>query len=120
MYGVVNEAGGTGGRARLPESSVCGKTGTAQVASAEYEHAHHDVKDNAWFIAYAPCENPEIAVSVLWENSGVQGAYAAPTARDVMKSYFDKKVRVAEAAAEAERQKHNPAAHVSALSPVQP
>ncbi len=118
MYGVVNEGGGTGGRARLPGISVCGKTGTAQVASAEYEHAHHDVKDNAWFTAYAPCESPEIAVSVLWENSGVQGAYAAPTARDVLKAYFDKKLRLADAAAEAERQKHNPAnALTSALTP---
>jgi hypothetical protein len=58
---------------------------------------------------------------VLWENSGVQGAIAAPTARDVMKAYFDKKARIAEAAAEAERQKHNPAAAlVSALSPTHP
>jgi penicillin-binding protein 2 len=117
MYGVVNE-GGTGVRARIPNIDVCGKTGTAQVASAEYEKSHRDLKDNSWFVGYAPCYNPEIVVSVLWENSGVQGAMDAPTARDVMKAYFDKKVRIAEAAAEAERQKHNPAsAIVSALSP---
>jgi len=116
MYGVVNEGGGTGGRARLPGVEVCGKTGTAQVASADYERAHRDVKDNAWFVAYAPCYNPEIVVSVLWENSGVQGAYAAPTARDVIKAYFDKKARLAEQ--EAARRKHSPAtALVSALLP---
>ena len=34
-----------------------------------------DVKDNAWFVAYAPCDKPEIVVSVLWENVGVQGAH---------------------------------------------
>ena len=75
MYGVVNE-GGTGIRARIPGLDVCGKTGTAQVASEEYEKAHRDIKDNAWFVAYAPCDKPEIAVSVLWENVGVQGAHS--------------------------------------------
>jgi hypothetical protein len=74
------------------------------------------VKDNSWFVAYAPCYKPEIVVSVLWENSGVQGAIAAPTVRDVMKAYFDKKEREAEA--EADRSKKNPAsALVSALVP---
>ncbi len=116
MYGVVNEGGGTGGRARLPDVQVCGKTGTAQVASADYERAHKDVKDNAWFVAYAPCYKPEIVVSVLWENSGVQGAYAAPTARDIIKAYFDKKQRLAEA--ESARQKLNPASSlVSTILP---
>ena len=62
------ERGRHGVRARIPGLDVCGKTGTAQVASAEYEKAHRDVKDNAWFVAYAPCYKPEIVVSVLWEN----------------------------------------------------
>jgi penicillin-binding protein 2 len=115
MYGVVNE-GGTGVRAKIPNIDVCGKTGTAQVASAEYEATHKDVKDNSWFVAYAPCFAPEIVVSVLWENSGVQGAIAAPTVRDVMKAYFDKRQRLTEA--EADRLKKNPAsALVSALVP---
>jgi penicillin-binding protein 2 len=120
MYGVVNE-GGTGVRARIPGVDVCGKTGTAQVASAEYEKTHHGIKDNAWFVGFAPCINPEIVVAVLWENVGVQGAHAAPTVRDIMVSYFDKKIRVAEA--EAAKQKTNPtlanksAALVSAIAP---
>ena len=117
MYGVVNE-GGTGIRARIPGLDVCGKTGTAQVASEEYEKAHRDIKDNAWFVAYAPCDKPEIAVSVLWENVGVQGAHAAPTARDIIKAYFDKKLRVAEAEQTKQMQKANPAnAIASALTP---
>jgi penicillin-binding protein 2 len=117
LYGVVNE-GGTGIRARIPGLEVCGKTGTAQVASEEYEKAHRDIKDNAWFVAYAPCDKPEIAVSVLWENVGVQGAHAAPTARDIIKAYFDKKARTAEAEAAKQMQKSNPAnAIVSALTP---
>lgn len=120
MYGVVNE-GGTGIRARIPNLDVCGKTGTAQVASADYEKAHRDIKDNAWFVAYAPCENPEIAVAVLWENVGVQGAQAAPTARDIIKAYFDKKARIASAESARLMQKANPAnALVSALTPATP
>jgi penicillin-binding protein 2 len=117
LYGVVNE-GGTGIRARIPGLDVCGKTGTAQVASAEYEKTHHDIKDNAWFVGFAPCSNPEIAVAVLWENVGVQGAHAAPTVRDIMKAYFDKKIRVAEAEQSKQQQKANPAnALAGALMP---
>src|SRR5581483_7471917 len=78
---------------------VCGKTGSAQVASYGYEAAHKGPKDNAGFVAYAPCSNPESAIAVLWENSGLHGQFAAPIARDVMKAYFDKKTRLAEEAA---------------------
>jgi penicillin-binding protein 2 len=116
MYAVVNE-GGTGGRARLQNIDVCGKTGSAQVASEAYEKIHKEVKDNAWFVAFAPCYKPEIVISVLWENSGLHGQYAAPIARDVMKSYFDKKLRLIEA----ERIKQSPASALSsALTPVAP
>jgi penicillin-binding protein 2 len=116
MYAVVNE-GGTGGRARLQNIDVCGKTGSAQVASADYEKIHKDVKDNAWFVAFAPCYKPEIVISVLWENSGLHGQYAAPIARDVMKSYFDKKLRLIEA----ERIRQGPASALSsALTPLNP
>ena len=112
MYGVVNE-GGTGARARLPGIDVCGKTGSAQIASEEYEKTHRDVKDNAWFIEYAPCYKPEIVIAVLWENCGLHGQFAAPIARDVMASYFNKKERLAEA----RKLNENPAsALASALS----
>lgn len=93
MYGVVNE-GGTGGRARLPGISVCGKTGSAQRVSNEAVKAGlGHMKDNAWFVGFAPCEAPEIAVAVLWEG-GVHGQFCAPIARDVIKAYFDKKARL--------------------------
>jgi penicillin-binding protein 2 len=94
MFGVVNE-GGTGGGAKIPGIDVCGKTGTAQTASAEYLKAHKDIKDNSWFVAFAPCEKPEIVVAVLWEG-GEWGKNSAPVARDVIKSYLDKKARNAE------------------------
>jgi penicillin-binding protein 2 len=92
MYGVVNE-GGTGGRAIIPGMHVCGKTGSAQTASLEYAKAHGGLKDNSWFVGFAPCEAPEIVIATLWEG-GVQGAYSAPIVRDVMKAYFDKKARM--------------------------
>jgi penicillin-binding protein 2 len=95
MYGVVNE-GGTGGRARLPGIMVCGKTGTAQVVSLDIAKRSHggDVKDNAWFVGFAPKDSPEIVVVALLENSGEHGSMAAPIVRDVIKSYFDKKARL--------------------------
>jgi penicillin-binding protein 2 len=92
MYGVVNE-GGTGGRAIIPGMHVCGKTGSAQTASLEYAKAHGGLKDNSWFVGFAPCEAPQIVIATLWEG-GVQGAYSAPIVRDVMKAYFDKKARM--------------------------
>ena len=113
MYGVVNE-GGTGVRAKLPGIDVCGKTGSAQVASEDYEKTHRDVKDDAWFIEYAPCYKPEIVIAVLWENCGLHGQFAAPIARDVMVSYFNKKERLAEA----QKLNQNPAsALVSTIAP---
>ncbi len=99
MYGVVNEPGGTGGRAHLPGIEVCGKTGSAQLVSnaaikAGFKVAE-DMKDNAWFVGFAPRENPEIVVAALFEN-GVHGQLAAPIVRDVLKAYFDKKARLAQ------------------------
>jgi penicillin-binding protein 2 len=110
MYGVVNEGGGTGGRARLPGVSVCGKTGSAQRMSAEAvkKGLARNMKDDAWFVAFAPCEAPEIVVSVLWENSGLHGQFAAPIARDVLKAYFDKKARAAKAQMVAEMNRAMP------------
>ncbi len=95
MYGVVNE-GGTGGRARIPGLKVCGKTGTAQLASnavLKGTKLGQTMKDNAWFVGFAPMEAPEIVVATLWEG-GVEGPWAAPIVRDVLKAYFDKKVRL--------------------------
>lgn len=100
MYGVVNE-GGTGVRARLPNIEVCGKTGSAQLASNDFVKGggagRKNLKDNAWFVGFAPRQAPEIVVVALFEH-GEHGQFAAPIVRDVMKAYFDKKVRVAQQA----------------------
>jgi len=102
MYGVVNE-GGTGHVAQLPNIKVCGKTGTAQLASNQLlkgTKLGQTMKDNAWFVGYAPEEAPEIVVVALFEN-GEHGDHAGPMVRDVLKAYFDKKARGRELEAEA-------------------
>jgi penicillin-binding protein 2 len=95
MYAVVNE-GGTGARSRIPGIEFCGKTGTAQLASNELlkgTKLGRSMKDNAWFVGFAPRHNPEIVVAALFEN-GEHGQYAAAIVRDVIKAYFDKKARL--------------------------
>jgi penicillin-binding protein 2 len=93
MCGVVNE-GGTGVRARLPGIEVCGKTGTAQLASNDFiKKGGKAPKDNAWFVGFLPREHPEIVVAALYEG-GVLSSYAAALVRDVLKAYVDKKTRL--------------------------
>jgi penicillin-binding protein 2 len=79
MVGVVEAPNGTGKLARIKGIEVAGKTGTAQNPHGE---------DHAWFIAYAPAADPQIAIAVLVENAGGGGAVAAPVARKVMKAYL--------------------------------
>jgi penicillin-binding protein 2 len=96
MYGVVNEFG-TGAQAAIPGIELCGKTGSAQLASVELAKSAAglamNLKDNAWFVGFAPRRAPEIVVVALFEH-GVHGNYAGPMVRDVVKAYFDKKTRI--------------------------
>lgn len=94
MCAVVN-GWGTAAASRIPGIEMCGKTGTAQLASNDLLKLKNsaDWHDNAWFVGFAPPQNPEIVVAVLWEN-GAHGDMAAPIARDVIKAYFDKKTRI--------------------------
>jgi penicillin-binding protein 2 len=99
MRGVVQEDG-TGTSARIPGIDVCGKTGSAQRISNKLAKAnkalYNELKDNAWFVGFAPCDHPEIVVAALWE-SAEHGTLAAPMVRDVLKAYFDKKLRQGQA-----------------------
>lgn len=102
LVGVVNEPGGTGGRARLKSVTVAGKTGTSQVRGIGNVRMHvsalaYKHRDHAWFVCYAPAENPEIVVSVLVEHSGHGGVEAAPMAVSVLSQYFRGKADVSEA-----------------------
>jgi penicillin-binding protein 2 len=94
MWAVVND-GGTGGKARIPGFDVCGKTGTSQLASNDVLKGTalgRTMKDNAWFVGFAPRQSPEIVVVALLE-AGLHGDMAAPPVRDVIKAYYDKKLR---------------------------
>jgi peptidoglycan glycosyltransferase len=83
MVAVVDS--GTGTNAQIPGVDVGGKTGTAQTEEGAAPHA--------WFIAFAPAENPEIAVAVLVENGGSVGAeatgglVAAPMAKAIIEKH---------------------------------
>jgi penicillin-binding protein 2 len=94
MYGVVNEQGGTAGASKLPGIELCGKTGSAQVISEQglkKAGKQAALKDNAWFVGFAPRQNPEIVVAVLVQGGEHGGEAAAPIARNVVKAYYDKK-----------------------------
>ncbi len=93
MYGVVNE-GGTAAASKLPGIELCGKTGTAQVISLQGRQRagkQAGLKNNAWFVGFAPRRNPEIVVAVLVQGGGYGAESAAPIVRDVVKAYYDKK-----------------------------
>lgn len=92
LVGVVNDPRGTGHKAKIGGLTVAGKTGTAQAISRETadssKHLAHAYGDHAWFVSYAPAEDPQIVVSVIVENGGHGGAAAAPIARQVLETYF--------------------------------
>lgn len=91
LWAVVNERGGTGGRAKSKLLDISGKTGTAQVVALGAEKGSKKFEDHAWFTSFAPSENPEIAVTVLVENGGKGGAVAAPIAKEIIEKYHQLK-----------------------------
>jgi penicillin-binding protein 2 len=79
MVGVVETPGGTAYWTRLPNIKVGGKTGTAQNPHGE---------DHSWYMAFAPADDPKIAMAVIVENAGHGSEIAAPIARDFIREYF--------------------------------
>jgi penicillin-binding protein 2 len=95
LMGVVNEPHGTGWVCALKEFKVAGKTGTAQVITMPQNFKKGDMdrmplkfRDHAWFVAYAPVENPRISMVVLVEHGGFGAAAAAPIAKKVIEKFL--------------------------------
>ncbi|TMA63715.1 MAG: penicillin-binding protein 2 [Deltaproteobacteria bacterium] len=91
---VVNGAGGTGGAARSQLLTIAGKTGTAQVVEmkggyVKTEQLTYFNRDHAWFVSYAPVDNPQIAIAVLVEHGGHGGDAAAPMAKKVFEKFIE-------------------------------
>jgi cell division protein FtsI/penicillin-binding protein 2 len=81
MLGVVRS--GTGTAAALPGVNVAGKTGTAELRPTA-GGAPDPKNTDAWFVAFAPAEAPQVAVAVMLVGAGAGGAAAAPLARQVL------------------------------------
>jgi penicillin-binding protein 2 len=96
LWMVVNadESGATGRNARLVGYDVSGKTGSAQVISNAGRIAAgrttKDLRDNGWFVFFAPRDKPEIAGAVFLEH-GIHGSNAASVARHILEVFFAKK-----------------------------
>ncbi|KAB8040344.1 penicillin-binding protein 2 [Silvanigrella paludirubra] len=98
LHDVVEASDGTAKKARVPGFTVSGKTGTAQTSALKFtkginpEDVAFKALDHAWFAAYSPSENPEIAVVVFSEyEGGGGGANAAPIAQQIIEGYWRKK-----------------------------
>ncbi|MDX2080986.1 MAG: penicillin-binding protein 2 [Terrimicrobiaceae bacterium] len=82
MWKVVNEGGGTAGRARIKDVEVAGKTGTAQFW-------RKGIKDNhTWFIAFAPYEAPDYVVVTFVQGAKSGGGVSAPIAAKILEDIF--------------------------------
>ncbi|MBE8159010.1 MAG: penicillin-binding protein 2, partial [Betaproteobacteria bacterium] len=95
---AVTKPGGTAPRVgRGIKYGIAGKTGTAQVSKLRRNEAGDRIKnkdlpkhlrDDAWFVGYAPAKNPRVAVAVVVENSGSGGRVAGPIARELVAAYM--------------------------------
>jgi penicillin-binding protein 2 len=111
MYGVINEAGGTGNSVKLQGIEFCGKSGTAQMMS--YSAASRlglgKGKNDGWFVGFAPRRDPEIVVAAVVEDTSEHGGTAAgPVVRDIVKAYYDKKEKKSKGQSTAQNQQPGP------------
>jgi penicillin-binding protein 2 len=93
---AVNGPRGTGSACSLKDVKVAGKTGTAQVVAMPEDFKRGEMnriplkfRDHAWFVAYAPFEDPKISVVVLVEHGGFGASAAAPIAKKVIERYLN-------------------------------
>jgi len=98
MWAVLNEPGGTAYGSRVPGLESGGKTGTTQVighdSTIKVGADRSKLADHAWFIGFAPLENPEIVVCVFVENGGHGNLAAAPLAKLLFAKRFNKPIEM--------------------------
>jgi penicillin-binding protein 2 len=105
MWGAVNFPNGTAKALSVPGVEVAGKTGTAEFYDPEIGLLPNKrLPTHAWFTAYAPFENPEIALVVFVYNGGEGSATAVPVAQDILRGYFELKRQREQPAAQPEGQ----------------
>jgi penicillin-binding protein 2 len=107
------------------EYHMAGKTGTAQVYSVGQNErldrkVEERLRDHSWFIAFAPAEDPQIAVAVLVENGGFGAAASAPIARKIMDAYLLPRLKKPDAAAPAPQATQQTPAQGATPPPVPP
>jgi len=93
LRGVVRDKKGTARVLRDKRLKIAGKTGTAQVArmtvrERNIELIRYKLRDHAWFVGFAPYDNPKIVVAVLVEHGGFGARAAAPIAKKVFKAFL--------------------------------
>jgi len=88
MEGVVESGTGCCSIKQEIPVKVAGKTGTAETSSEGFDGKNPRTKAHAWFTAYAPAENPKIALVVMVENAGEGSEFALPAAKNILKWYF--------------------------------
>lgn len=97
MRRVANGDRGTARWWKIPGIEMAGKTGTSQVMSFSADQIYEKCEErpvfqrhHGWYVAFAPADNPEIAVAVLAEHACHGSTGGAPIARDVIQAYFEK------------------------------
>ena len=108
MFAATNEVGGTSYRSRFKEKKFmfAGKTGSSQIKKFTAEQREAEIKqkdipylerDHAWFVAFAPVQDPRYAISVLVEHGGSGSSAAAPIAKKIIKKVLERhKIRTAQ------------------------
>jgi len=93
LWKVVNGRKGTARRVYIKGIEICGKTGTAQLFSRRSDEVEREedieshLKSHAWFVAYAPAVDPQIAIAVIVEHGEHGSSVAGPIARELIKTY---------------------------------
>ena len=95
MVGVTNDPWGTARRSQLGAPyKIAGKTGTAQVFSVGQNQRYNEkeiderLRDHALFVAFAPADDPQIALAIVVENGRSGSGTAAPIARKVFDAFL--------------------------------